>query len=315
VANRFGDAALLPNRLANGPKGRALYQADFYLREAGKAYPNTALMAVVVEGTGPTNSYKLYRFGVSEGGKKVYFAYANDDLAAAGTPIVYHHQSLDEFPLKRPGWHRLQMIFDGTGSITCAVDMVPTKFSPIQEATLQRLNAGVMIASSTWKNRAFVDNISIQWSFDDVPLPKSPWATKSEAKHAATGVASLLDEGNGVSWRTDPQAAWKESAQRGIPRLVNFHAPGTGPADYLRGLLPNTPVNRTLLERFVCLNLDVNQLDGGTFANRFRINRVPTLVVIGTAGREVGRMVVSRDQTTAADVVKFLEGDGGSPAQ
>jgi hypothetical protein len=252
----------------------------------------------------------------------------NDALAEAGTPIVYHTQTLEDFPLKRPGWHRFEMIFDGSGAITCAIDMVPTKFSPIQERTLQKLNAGVMIASSTGKNRAFVDNISIQWSMDEVPLPESPWVTRSESAPAANGVEgaraadagsnsspSALDPQSGLTWHTDPQVAWKESATSGLPLLVNFHAPKAAPYAYLKGLLPAVAETKNLLGRFVLLHLDVNQLDGGTFANRFRISRVPTLVVLGTGGRETGRLVIERDATTTADVVKFLDGDGGSPAQ
>jgi hypothetical protein len=38
-------------------------------------------------------------------------------------PLVYHQQKLSDFNLKRPGWHRLQMIFVGQEDIFCAIDL------------------------------------------------------------------------------------------------------------------------------------------------------------------------------------------------
>lgn len=288
-----------------GSNGRALFQADFYLPEQGASFPNTALLAIEVGGQWPTTSYKMYRFGISEGGGRLFFAYANDEInKTKGAPLVYHHQNLSELNLKRPGWHRFQMIFTGQDQIVCAVDMQPTKFSPVRESSLRNLHAGMMVASTAGNNSCVVDNISIQWSFDGAPLPESPWVRPLD--NAGVPNANYMESGSEVLWLADPQNAWAISQQQQRPLLVQFYSPNVPPYTYLTGITPRDADTRQLLNRFVLLKLDVNQLGGGALGQRFNIVRVPTLMVMGPDGSEIGRLPVVMNQTTWPQVQSLL---------
>lgn len=293
-----------------GSSGRALFQADFYLPAAGTSFPNTALLAIEVGGQWPTTSYKMYRFGISEGGGRLFFAYANDDInATKGAPLVYHHQNLSELNLKRPGWHRFQMIFTGQNEIVCAVDMQPTKFSPVRENSLRNLHAGVMVASTAGNNSCVVDNISIQWSFDDAPLPESPWIRP--VTNGAVANVNYMESGSEVLWLSDPQSAWSIAQQQQRPILVQFYSPNVPPYNYLTGITPRDTATRELLNRFVLLKLDVNQLGGGTLGQRFNIVRVPTFLTMSPTGTELGRLPVVMNQTPWSEVQAFINSTTG----
>jgi thiol-disulfide isomerase/thioredoxin len=281
-----------------GTTGKALYQADVYLPAKGEPFPNTALLATVLEpGATRAGGYKMYRFGFSEKGERVFFAYANTDInATPGAPVVYHQQSLESFNLKRPGWHRLQMIFDGQDQIYCAIDLQVTKFSPVKENSLSVLNSGIMVASSAGNNSVVIDNLSIQWTAENVPLPDSPWLLPVADGEMPN--VSLMESGSTVFWLTDAQKAWNLSTVQKRPILVQFFAPRASTYDHLKKMTPNDAETRDLLNRFVLLKVDVNQLAGGTLAERFSILRVPTLLVMGSDGRELKRVTYAGTQTT-----------------
>lgn len=280
-----------------GAVGKALYQADVYIPAVGEPFPNTALLALVLEpGAAKANNYKMYRFGISERGGSVYFAYANDDIEKTpGKPLLYHNQKLAEFNLKRPGWHRLQMIFVGQEDIFCAIDLQPTKFSPVKEKSLSVLNAGVMVAVGRADNSCVMDNLSIQWSFENVPLPDSPWLLPMANADAPN--ESLMESGSSVFWLTDPQKAWKLASIQKRPILAQFYAPRIPTYANLKSITPNDEETRNLLNRYVLLKVDVNQLGGGTLAQRFGIVRVPTFMVMGPDGKELKRIPVAGNQT------------------
>ncbi|HYF54981.1 MAG TPA: thioredoxin family protein [Salinarimonas sp.] len=295
-----------------GATGRALYQADFYLPPEGQPLPNTALLAVQSDGQKQPKNYKMYRFGIGEGGNRLYFAYANDSVSGSGAaPILYYALPLKDFGLKRPGWYRFQMIFDGQGTITCAVDMKKVKFPVIKETTLNPLNAGIMVASSEGGSNSLVDNLSIQWANEDVPLPDSPWLrTQTQLKEGQ----NLMDGTPGLAWQQDPKQAWKMGSSMKKPLLVKFHAPKAMPYQYLKSITPATPQARDLLGRYVLLDVDVNQLEGGTLAQRYQIVRVPTFVVIDPNGTEKARLPIIRNGTTWDQVAAFLEkASAGNP--
>jgi hypothetical protein len=52
-----------------------------------------------------------------------------------------------------------------------------------------------------------MDNLSIQWSFENVPLPDSPWLLPMANANAPN--ESLMESGSSVFWLTDAQKAWK----------------------------------------------------------------------------------------------------------
>lgn len=285
-----------------GSLGKALYQVDVYLPPPGEPIPNTALLALVPDpGAKNTSKRKMYRFGFSKSGEALFFAYAdNESDVASGQPLVYHQQKLSDFKLKRPGWHRLQMIFVGQEDIYCAIDLASTKFSPVKEKSLSVLNAGLMISSAKGGETCIVDNLSIQWSFENVPLPDSPWLLPMANANAPN--ENLMESGSSVFWLTDAQKAWKLASLQKRPLLVQFYAPRIPNYAYLKSITPNDEETKSLLNRFVLLKVDVNQLGGGTLAQRFNIARVPLFMVMGPDGKEVKRIPVTGQQTTWAQL-------------
>ena len=287
-----------------GAVGKALYQADVYIPEEGVPFPNTALLAVVAEPVEKGFGYKMYRFGISEAVKSVYFAYANDSIQkTAGAPIIYKNQNISELKLKRPGWHRLQMIFVGQQDIYCAIDTAATSFSPIREPSLSVLNAGLMVAGKG-DNSCIVDNLSIQWSFENIPLPDSPWLLP--LANANIPNENLMESGSSVFWLSDPQKAWKLATAQKRPILIQYHVPRMPTYMHLKAMTPNDEATQNLLNRFVLLKVDVNQLGGGTLAQRYGIVRVPTFMVMGPDGKEMRRLAVTNTQTTWAQVKETL---------
>ncbi len=284
-----------------GREGRALYQADFYLPPEGEYMPTTALLAQVVQDGSTT--YRFYRFGILEGGTQVFFSFTNN----TPEPVLYLSQPTSQLPLRRPGWHRFQIIFKGQNEVYCAIDGKPTSFSPINEPTLRRLNAGIMVTTAEPRRQPVMvaDNLSIQWTAQDVPIPESPWLM--EMPDANRPNRSFLDAGNTVFWMNDPRQSWQRARSQRRPILTLFYTPNAGPYRYLRRITPMDDETEALLNRFVLLKVDVNQLGGGSLAQRYQIVRLPTLVVIGSDGREKSRLPIAADNTQWSEVRAFLE--------
>ncbi len=287
------------NRRQLGQNGRALYQADIYLPAPGQPVPNVSLVAHGLASDGST-TYRFYRFGVLEGGERVFFSFTDNEPQ----PTIYHSQLLAELGLERPGWARFQIIFIGQDQIFCAVNGEPTSFSPIAENTHQVLNAGLMVTSPELGAPAIADNLSIQWTPRQAPLPESPW--KTLPADATSPNTTPFETGREVVWLTNPSEAWQRAASQRRPLLVNFTVPNISPTRYLNGLAPNTGEVHELLNRFVLLRIDANQLQGGTLAQRFDVVRTPTLLVLGPDGKEDRRVTVIPNQTTWPELERFL---------
>jgi hypothetical protein len=282
----FSPVSLDRSRL--GETGHALYQADFYLPPEGEDLPNIALLAAVAN---PDNSlsYQIYRFGILRGGKRVYFSYLQDPKVP---PTVFESQDIKELNLSRPGWHRFQIIFKGQSEIYCAVDRTPTKFSPITETSLQVLNPGIMVAINDNPRPVVADNLSIQWSAAEVPLPDSPWVPRAIKKET-----NLLADGSPLPWFSNPSQAWTVSSAQKRPLLVMFYSPKMSPYQHLLSICPNDQQTNDLLQRHVLARVDANQLWGASLAQKLGVVRIPTLVVMGPDGREISRAEVIRGQT------------------
>lgn len=279
-----------------GGDGRALYQADFFLPAEGEPLPNVSLLAAVPGEVGKL-SYEFYRFGILRGGEKVFFSFTNDNPR----PEIYQTQTIAELELERPGWHRFQIILAGQDEVQCAIDGRLTSFSPIEESTHKQLNAGLMVSWGEVDQPALADNLSIQWTPHDAPLPISPWRPGQLASTPAVATSSF---GAGKHWLSDPQRAWSMAKQQNRPILTMFFTPGAVPYEHL---LENetTAVSATLLDEYVLLRLDANQLSGGRLAQKYNVLRIPTFIVIGPDGRESGRLTYSTS-TPWHEVENFL---------
>jgi len=282
-----------------GAEGRALYQFDLFYPGPKAAMPNTAVLAVDTSKDVTGKSYVMYRFGIAEGGKKTYFSFTNGGPA----PAIYKNAPLPQD--LTVGWHRLQMIFEGNDTIHCAIDGEPVSYSPIKESSLRALTPGIMVAATP--NRplsVLTDNLSIQWTSEDVPPPDSPWV-KASAEAAITA-DSLFSVHPGVTWLEDPAEAWKVCAQQKRPILAMFYSPKVSHYKYLLQIAPSDGLTRDELSRYVLLKVDANQLSGGTVAQRFKVSRLPTFVVLNAAGQEVRRLGVAANVTNWSEIQDFL---------
>lgn len=292
-----------------GSNGRALYQADFFLPPKGAKSPSVSLLAAE-DKLRNRQSKHWYRFGLNTNGNAVFFSYTPGTEA----PTVYHQMAVDKLELARPAWHRFQIIFEGNERIVCAIDGKPVKFPAINEPTLRLLNAGVFVASVTGEEARFtvpaiVDNLSVQYSPALAPIPDSPWARDpAAATSAPRGDVSPLDPASGLPWLDNPQEAWAMARATRRPLMVLWHVPRSAPSRYLEELMPRDAATREALARHILLRVDVNQLAGGSQAQKFNIVRLPTLIVLTPDGIESNRLPVIQGQTTADTVASFLKG-------
>lgn len=287
------------NRDRLGQNGRALYQADFYLPAEGTPFPSMALLAQVIGDQSDTLHF--YRFGLIRNGQRVYFSYTNKEEA----PLIYIDQKLSEFNLSRPGWHRFQIIFLGPDQIYCAIDGQMTSYSPITEGTYKTINAGVMITSKTSGLSGVVDNLSIQWTAEEAPLPVSPWTSIPE--NAAIPNTTPLESGQSVYWLNESAKAWEMVQLQKRPLLMMFYSPNIDPYRYTKSIIPNNEEAYSLFNKYVLLKFDANQLNGGRMASRFNVNRLPTFVLLDpTTGKETKRLVVKNRQTSWDEMKSFF---------
>jgi hypothetical protein len=274
-----------------GENGHALYQADFYLPADGTSIPTISLLAQVIEeGSG---KYKFYRFGILEGGEQIFFSFTNN----AAQPEIYENQKTEDLNLARPGWHRFQIIFLGRDQIYCAIDGQMTSFSPITEATHQVLNAGIMVTSATPGKSAVADNLSIQWTAQEAPLPISPWLSQVADTNAPN--TSPLESGKSVIWLNDPTKAWETVRQQKRPLMIKFYSPNIRPYEYTKQIIPNNQEAYDLFNQYILLEFDANQLNGGKMAEKFNVSRIPSFVILDpNTGQETNRIVVINQKTT-----------------
>ena len=67
--------------------------------------------------------------------------------------------------------------------------------SPVEEPSLRKLQVGLMLVESKNHYSCYADNLSIQWSPENVPLPDSPWIMDPDRNQS-----SLLANGSALEW-------------------------------------------------------------------------------------------------------------------
>jgi len=288
-----------------GASGCALVQADIYLPPRGTPMANVAVVAQQIDPAHP-ELYYFYRFGLLGGGSDtVYFSFLN----GSDKPVTYLHAKLDDNAVKRPGWHRFQMIFYGQDKIYCALDTKFTPFSPIVDPTLKRLAPGVLVAASEKSfthGPVYCDNLSIQWTPVATPdLPESPWIQTASTSRSG---AKLIEADSVVGWQTSTKAAWDQSQKTGKPILVLFYIPNLPAYKHLSTACPNDEAAKAFFARFVPLRIDVNQLGGGQMAERFGVLRVPMFMAIRPDGQPGTKVLVENGKTQWADIVAAFGG-------
>lgn len=306
-------SGLVLDRARIGPKGRALFQADFFVGDEASYFPNLAVVAYGGKGV-----ESKHRFGVLLN-KSLYFSFLNGKKPE---PTIMEQQPLASFGLERPGWHRFQIIFEGQDTIRLAVDGRQTSFSPVKEGTIANLQLGIMLAGGKNEPRTcYLDNLSIQYTPEDVPLPDSPWSAiaKGETRDgsgvaAGTAGAAVAAPGSVAGampgatpgavaggapgaapaptpWFTSPEEAWFQANATKRPIVAYFHVPRSKLCESFESLLQTDPAISAQMTNLVRLKVDLNSLSGGMIGQKFQIYRIPSFVIVMPDGKEVARQV------------------------
>ncbi len=278
----FGTGVML-YRSRLGARGKALFQADFFVPDDSQPMTNMAVLAMEPMKEGRNKPRSFYRFGVAPVGSKarryVYFSHMDGQESKVWVRDTEMYNALS-----KPAWHRFSILFEGQRTVRCYIDGVETSFSPMTETELQTMQVGIMVADNDSTTVSWVDNLSIQWAMQDHPLPDVVYA-RSWAPGAGGGDG--LPPG-GRSWFT-PQAGRLESNRRQTPMLVYLHSPEVAATKELNNLFATSTSARTFLDSHIPIEVDVNQLYGGSVAERLGVYRVPTLIVMNPDGSEAGR--------------------------
>jgi hypothetical protein len=268
-----------------GESGRALFQVDIFLDGQTNIGQTMAVLGVGVDPATPltpgTPIWRLYRFGVL-GSSQAFFSFTD----GTATPKIYLHEKLTAIaPSATNGWHRFQFVVEGSKGISCYVDGIKTSYSPIAEGTFRFLQPGVLVgAPAEAPMTVIMDNLSIQWTLDPLtPMPTSPWIDRQELAQASE---RLL-------WETDFNKAVEKSKTTGKPLLALFYVPGNESFQELNNnILQNSEEARAILEPYIPVRIDMNQLMGANLARELRVVRVPTMMALGPDGIEKGRVVM-----------------------
>jgi len=277
-----------------GMQGRALYQADFYLPPVEQFLPSIAVLAMEPLPPGGKEPVSFYRFGLTKN-VFLYFSHVvKDELQAR----IFKQDKTLLTKIPRPGWHRFAIVFEGVSTIRCYIDGQQPSFSPVEESTLRKLQVGIMLAETDATYDCFVDNLSIQWTPEDAPLPDSPYAS-SWGGGGVTQVQSTpqIPQAMASSQRPatlewlEPNTGWERSKSSNTQMLVYFMAPRIPSTLKLDSLMQSSAEAQAFLGKCVPVKIDVNQLQGGHLAKKFRIFKVPTMVLLDPKGNETGRAI------------------------
>jgi hypothetical protein len=305
----LADGVLL-DRDKLGASGKALYQADFFIPPDGNYIPSLAVLAMEPLPQGITQPQSFYRFGITKvsNNHHIYFSHVilNESTARV---FLWDREFTKKIP--RPGWHRFAIVFDGPSKIHCYIDGHEPGFSPTEEPSLRKLQVGILLAEKNEaRYDAFVDNLSIQWTPEDVPIPDSPYAHSwggAAAPQMTIGSAlenTALLSSTSLEW-LDAKAAWERSQSSGAPILAYFQAPKIPMTRRLDEIFDANKEARDFLGKCVLLKIDVNQYQGGFLAQKFNIFKVPTIILMDAQSREIGRAIFGRDDNWASLLAKL----------
>ena len=310
-----------------GANGHAIYQVDFFVPAAPQRVPSLAVIAMEPLPANAANNMPLafYRWGTLAN-RDLYFSYVNTRPGAQAT-VPYSADTALFKRVPKPGWHRLALVFEGPEKIRCFIDGNEPKFSPINDKTLRKLQVGVLQSDPKFSYDAYIDNLSIQWTAEDVALPASPYAAgwppapaaaasgQTVAKAAAKPAEpkSAESRSNDIQW-AEPGDAWQETQRSKRPLLFYFTATGFATADRLDSILATDSRAKTFLDAHCRSRIDVNQLMGGRIAQRYGIFKVPTFLIVSPDSKELARVTFGKDDTW--DTLRPTPGGevGGSPA-
>ena len=93
-----------------------------------------------------------------------------------------------------------------------------------------------------------------------------------------------------ITWERDMPSALERARTEGKPVLVNFYADWCVWCKRLESTtLRDAKVASVLQNRVVPLSLDVDR-DGKELSNEYRVDGLPTIIVLDASGQEIGRI-------------------------
>lgn len=304
-----------------GDHGRALYQADFYLPDLSLPLPTLAVLAMEQPPTQDAKPSAFYRFGFTKNRDMYFSCMARTSTAAT----IYKTDSALLAKVPRPGWHRQQIVFEGRSAIRCYIDGHETAFSPLTDDSARQLQVGIMLAEKDTSYYCFADNLSIQWTPEDAPLPDSPYAASwgglplasvlasgatasggAPGAASATGAASAAGQTAGALTWLDPVNGWQRAQATRTPMLVYFYTPRVQNTLRFDALMDGDANAQAFLQRHVLARVDVNQLQGGVYARQFGVFRVPALVLLDAQGRPAAQACYNGPSDTWTDLQSRL---------
>lgn len=270
---------------------KAIVQADFYLQKPSEEMVGMALLAAEISPlhTGKITTY--YRLGINRLGQ-IYFSFIDNRIQER--PLYYVKDEVKRFKLKTPGWHRFQMVFQGQSAIRCYVNGTEADFSPITETSLKTIGMGVMVAAQPNQTMiSVIDNLSIQLAEEDLPLPDSPWVEEEIINNSP-----FRNQVSHIPASTMPDLYWHRSSEQAVqsnlqlkkPYLVLFFSPFVKTNASLNQIITSDLGARNYLKQFVLVCVDVNQLGGGTLAQKFGIFKLPCIMTLDFNGNEISRV-------------------------
>jgi hypothetical protein len=291
------------DRKAMGERSLAIVQADFYIRKLSEPMVGMAVLATEINPASPKLINRLYRLGVNNKGEIYFSFYDGTDPQIQQKAEDYPREDMSRYRLKIPGWHRFRMVFKSQGKIHCYVDGAETSFSPVTETSLQTLQMGIMIASSsnTAVDTCITDNLSIQVSEEDIPLPLSPWKenySPSTNNPLSVDISQQSQSQPGdLPWFTTVEEALQFNSKKGLPYLVLFYSPLARANTELNMIISSNLATRDYFRQFVLVSIDVNQLGGGSLAQKMSVFKFPCFIMINFSGQETSRAIFTSGMT------------------
>ena len=284
-------SGIVLDRRKLGQNGKALFQADFFIPQDMTNMPSLAVLAMKPLQPGEVVPKSIYRFGMTRQ-TTIYFSLMNADTSL---PTFSKVDAEMTNQLPRGYWHRFAIVFEGQSTIRCFIDGREAQFSPFSDNSLQQLQVGILLADNKKSYKAYADNLSIQWTRQNVPLPESPW------EYSWTGAAKPLqifeqateDSRNQLTWK-EANTAYNEAEQSGRPLLVYFYAPNVSLCNKVDKIFAENASAHSFLNRYSLTKINTNQLQGGEYAGKFNIFKVPTLIVMNPSGQVQKKIVISR---------------------
>lgn len=122
---------------------------------------------------------------------------------------------------------------------------------------------------------------------------------------ALTSFPALAQEAGSIKWRTDYNAARKESETKNLPVFIDFVRPACAPCERMEQItFRDARIVKVLNDKFIPLK--INGFEEATLASRLGVSAYPTLVLAAPDGRIVKNMIGFQEADSLNDQLLTL---------